>query len=360
MNSNLYISFQQLPRERWKYYSIAPEMDFGCFNHDSAYKFIRGTYDVGSKDRIFDVGFQQRFKQSGKHQHTVALYFLGCLLSEVINDSLREHLATFISGVGDDWYDFLYTWFLTCLYHDTAAIIEKNEWNVEFPNIDFYLGKYDVQYNVYEHCWVNPTLKPYTYSESLVKNYFRYRVEHCLSIDHGIIAGYLLYDRLVKNYNEAWEHCRTNHHNCYDCFYYKGLNWRKEHMSHFAIVADAIISHNIWRSENTHDSRAIYRQYGLNPLLYSKSNRIRMSDNPLLFFLGLLDTIEPLKFFSVVHPNVVLNSINIHANNENEINILIHDSILIANDWFEKIKSMEKWLAVTVYVSKNSVNIQLM
>jgi len=234
----------------WKYYSTAPSIDFDNFNRENTYNFIRRTYVVGSKEKIFDVGFQKLFHDQGKHQHTVALYFLGCHLSDILFDKLKNHIALYIKDM--DWYDFKYTWFLTCLYHDASAVIEKSEYSHNSPkDLNFYLGRNNVMYNVYKHIWEKNHNKPYTYPEALVKNYFIYRTKFRHELDHGIIAGYLLYDKLQKNYNSSWENVKNEQ---YEDFYYNQLRWRIEHLSHFAYVANAIIAHNIWHSENTYES----------------------------------------------------------------------------------------------------------
>jgi hypothetical protein len=334
------------PPEQWKYYGDAPEMDFNIFSHESAYRFIRGTYKIGSKDRIFDVGFQRNFESTGKHEHTVILYFLGCMFKDIINNSLNKYLLSFIPGV-NNWYDFLYTWFLTCLYHDTATVIEKSKWSLECSSdIDFYLDKYDVQHNVFDRHWT--CAKPYTYSQDLIRNYFKYRVEHCHSIDHGIIAGYLLYDRLVKNYNDAWrQHSQSNPHAEFDYFFHKGLIWRKDHLSHFAIVSDTIIAHNIWLNKDA----ALYKKYGLNSLISSDNsthnNKLTIGKNPLVFFLDLFDTMEPIKFFSRVQPKEVLEFIDMKKE-QNKIVVSMESNILKPNGWHKKIADMKDWLIITV------------
>ncbi|MDF2822428.1 MAG: hypothetical protein K0R15_2876 [Clostridiales bacterium] len=120
------------------------------------------------------------------------------MFKQLLGADLKNHLAPFITNV-DTWFDFRYTWFLTSLYHDTATVLEQIDWNRGCPSdLDFYLGKYDILYNLYVHKWSIPTIKPYTYSEILVRNYFKYRTEYCHKIDHRIIAGSILYDRLVK------------------------------------------------------------------------------------------------------------------------------------------------------------------
>lgn len=54
-----------------------------------------------------------------------------------------------------DWYEYKYTWFLTCLYHDAASSIEHSVLP-NFPNevqkqLSYYIGDLDIKYNPYSH-----------------------------------------------------------------------------------------------------------------------------------------------------------------------------------------------------------------
>lgn len=351
---NLYNAYKSMPPCKWKYYDDAPQIDVDNFNKNGAYVFIKGTYKVGYKNKIFDIGFQRQFKDQGKHQHTVALYFLGCYLSEMLSDILKNHIAQYIEKT--DWYDFRYTWFLTCLYHDTAAVIEKPKYICK--SLDYYLDKHSIKYNIYKHTWKNACNKPYTYLEKLVKNYFIYMAEYRYALDHGIIAGYLLYDRLRKNYNDTWERCKKQQYSYgrYEEFDYENLSWKIEHIDHFAYVANAIISHNIWHSEATEESKRIYKQYGLDPLIYGVSTRMSIKKDPLVFFLGLLDTIEPIKFFISESDAVTIwKAIEIDYDiNNRKIIIKTNGSLLKNDEWFQKIRGITAWLNVGVCEYKRS------
>ena len=342
---SLYDKLENIDPQKVHYYGTMSINIIQNLTHESAYDYITNYFLYGRKGNVFDIGFNDKYKSEGKHEHTVVLYYLGCLFSDLLQNNLVAHIRKFLQT--NEWYDFRYTWFITCLYHDTAAVIEKEDWTRGCPsNLEFYLGKYNVEYNVYEHNWCNPYAKPYTYAESLVRNYFKYRVEYCHSIDHGIIAGYLLYDRLVKNYNNAWKECSKSNlvaEYCYSDFLYRGLHWRLEHIAHFAIIADAIIAHNIWLNNNA----KLYKQFGLDQLIITPSNKLTIVDNPLIFFLDLLDTIEPVKHFG--YPNC-LKGINIDSNNIcldiNAKTNMIDTKKAI--EWIEKIERMQDWLSIEV------------
>ena len=47
---------------------------------------------------------------------------------------------------------------------DDLKRVKHYKYYPETPDMDFYLGKYDIRHNLYEHNWKSSTLKPYTYS----------------------------------------------------------------------------------------------------------------------------------------------------------------------------------------------------
>lgn len=356
--------YDNLRPDEWKYYEALnlQEKDdvISCFNATHCEKFIKSNFACGAKEKAFDLSFFENYLKNGKHEHTVSLYFLGCCFKEIVNTSLQNYLNKNISKV-EEWYDFRYTWYLTCLYHDIASSIEQTSWSPGCSSdLDFYLGKENVQFNVFEHNWNNIFNKPYTYAEKLVKNYFKYRVEYWHSIDHGIIAGFVLYDRLIKNYNDNWETYLSENRNTASSkenFDYNHLKWRKEHLSHFAIVADAIIAHNIWLSGTDDDKIKLYKQFGLDPLISHPDNsgRLTLESNPLIFFLDLLDTIEPVKYFTKHSPKKVLESVEI-SKQDNRFVIHVPRNLPEYNGWHDKVMSVKDWLDVATSTNKNDEN----
>lgn len=271
--------------------------------------FIQNHFEGGNKAEALNFPFQKEFENNGKHQHTVALYFLGLHLYDMFNEKLQEKLRTLILiDELDNWYDFKYTWFLTCLYHDTASCIEnlhrgffclskKRHWT-------YYLGKFDIRHTPYNHIPLRKGASLVRFSESLVKNYFYYRMDRGV-LDHGIIGGYYLFDRLYKNFREQ---TKNNDLNEGKNLIKNGLSYRIEHLDHFAYIADAIICHNLWCA---YEPKVIetYKEYGLDPLIIGgdvlnnelfqvKYKRLNVKDYPLQFLLCLLDSIEPVKRFS--------------------------------------------------------------
>lgn len=346
---NLYDRFQS---DDVKYY-------YDCFTTNpildpkSSWNFIQEYFKLGGKEKAFDLEFAEELEKSGKHIHTVSMYYIGCLLSKMIEENLTHTLHELIPGFGESFnYRFIYSWFLTCLYHDTAYVIEDKHELVDRIGIPrFHLKEIfrvnKIHYNVFDHEWTgNPR---YTYKKVLVQNYFYYCLTYRGKIDHGIIGGFILYDRLKKNYESKWNEYK-NRNDITDQeskkhFVLDRLSWRIEHLDHFAYIADAIIAHNIWYSKDVE----LYEKFGLSKLKEPARNKLSKKDNTLLFFLAIVDTIEPTKFFDKLQPQWVWENMDMYYDSTNSyIKIEILNNILSYETWLEKIKSLENWLSVRV------------
>ena len=339
------------------YYQPGISNPFSNFNDpQESFNFIEDYFSAGSKRNVFTLDFERSFRKDGKHQHTVALYYLGCKLFSLVDSTLRGFLKENLCSI--DWYDFKYIWFLSCLYHDTASSIEHTSYSKQ--ELDFFLGANCITHNVFRHKSMLPYSQLFTFPEKLVENYFNYRIDFHRSVDHGILGGYLLFDRLKKNYDDAWrKRSRENHKNgnpemCnekYENFEYNNRNWQIDHLDLFAIIADSIIAHNIWFS----DDSALYDHYGLTHLLISPANKITLHDRPLLFFLSLLDTIEPVKCLTrrgyKLIPVDALKSVSVGIGpSDNLITITGCSTAIKYDKWFQNVKKAEDWLNIEVSI----------
>jgi hypothetical protein len=142
-------------------------------------------------------------------------------------------------------------------------------------------------------------------------------------------------------------------------FEYKGLHWSASQEDFFKLVANSIISHNIWFAYND-DDRKRYKDNDLDSLIIDNQNqRISCESNPFLFLLLLADTIEPIKNFSPVNHSFILEKLNIEINSENEIVISVVDNCLRFEKWFDKIKDLENWTKVSVKLFDKMINIKV-
>lgn len=314
---------------------------------DQCASLIKEYFTAARKYGVFAIDFNKIFLSNGKHSHTVALYLLGYCLRGIVDDPLKNFMKSNTQGYD---YDFRHVWFLSSLYHDTASAIESIA-NLHKP-LNFYLGANNVKFNVYDHIPEVPSARLFTYARGLVENYFDYRSDFFSRVDHGILGGFLLFDKLRKNYDDNWSDLQKQNaptHYNYEDFCWENLHWKRCHLDLFAIVADSVIGHNMWVNK---DER-LYKHFGLDPLIYPGNHRISCNERPLLFFLSLLDTIEPVKCLErkdhdCLHPSIALKSVDIRLNGNNEITIRILSDIQNLESWFNKIKEMEDWLEVEV------------
>ncbi|MDD3939227.1 MAG: hypothetical protein PHN25_00905 [Tissierellia bacterium] len=111
-------------------------------------KLIKNHFDKGDKQEALCIPWNDEYYKSGKHTHTVLLYLLGLLLENDLKNDL-ESMFKKIIPIERDWYEYKYTLFLTCLYHDAASFIEHSVLP-NFPNeaqkqLSYYIGDLDIK-----------------------------------------------------------------------------------------------------------------------------------------------------------------------------------------------------------------------
>lgn len=330
MENNLYDKYINC-KNYYRWEQNPPPDDY---TKEKAYNFIKKYFEISGKEKVFDLNFLKQYQKNGKHIHTVSLFLLGINLKNIIKNLVDKYRPE----------TFDYIWFLICLYHDVAIVEEDNtDCTNKYKNcLEYYLGDYNIKYDVFQHHWGKD--KQFKYSENLVKNYFKYRLDNN-KIDHGIIGGYLLFDRLRKNYDSKF---KEKHNVQYDNFNTDNYHWEIKHHDYYAIAAHVIIEHNMWFAYNNEKKQ--YEKYGLSELIIQndEKDRINILDNSLLFYFGLLDSIEPTKVFINNDANDILKKISIELNNEClSINF---DKELIKKPEFERyinnIYDTKKWLNV--------------
>lgn len=260
-------------------------------------------------------------------------------------------------------YDYTYTWFITCLFHDFSWIHETDRLKDDFDNPENcydknLISRYDIKHDLFNHKLVSGNNFNTHYKKDTIINYFYYRCEIWGKADHGITAGMMLFDRLVENYCDKWkefEKFNQKHDYCFECFEYNHKAWRREHWDHFAYIADSIVSHNIWFGSD----EIIYKKYKLEEVTQASAKKVSMKDNPLLFILGFLDTIEPIKFYSDFSPEYIWDNIDIECN-KTDVTIKVSDNAIFNYlEWFNKIDSLKDWLDLEISIEKRKLLIFL-
>jgi hypothetical protein len=223
-----------------------------------------------------------------KEDHVCSAFFLGVLIfkNTSINKTplyksinIKEQNDS-ISGNGTE--DFRFLWFLTCLYHDhtfskesDASFISKLD---DFNSLNNILTIFH-QFVTEDVSHIEKRLL-----DSIV-NYFNYNLICRNKADHGIIAGCYLYDRLIKLRRKQEQ---------------KGTGeryWGQDLEKVYATISATIAAHNIWLP--VPEKESIYKHFGLEKLINFQP--VKIKNSPLLFILGLTDTLDPVKTFKANH-----------------------------------------------------------
>ena len=301
-------------------------------------QFIRDHFTRGCKKGAFAItdSYKKKYLSSGKQQHTVSLYLLGLAFSPSFERLIRNKLQEFFN-LGE-WYRFKYSWFLTCLYHDITSCVEKNarfDYDIEKIRQRKLFGQADQHKGILR------------FPVDTYYNYMIYR-QKAGATEHGIVAGIELFERLYQSFAK-----NTAKHN-WDCnpnYYQVNLILRREHIPHFAYIADAICCHNIWlASKNNKELCQKYEEASLDNLVVrSDLDKLSLAEYPLQFMLCLLDTIEPIKRFENLAPDVVLKNIFLELH-DNGLTLgwtpLIKEQLQFF-DWLRPIATIGEWMQIS-------------
>lgn len=271
-------------KDEWSYYMYPPCLSVDTLrSNNESLKFIEEYFKRGGKERVFDNIDIRRNKKEIEERatHIISTYILGIIIAKCFNRDLKTRDCNNIN--------FKYLWFLACLYHDIGYVYENMK-NCKYLKAIQTDGLDAMQY-VCEIKYLHDR-EFITYKKEYINTYLTNRAicsnGEMGKIDHGIAGGLLLYDRLMKNFDQAW----VIAYNC-DCsisresFEYNGLHFSNTHYKYYAEAADAIIAHNIWM--NT--LKEYLQKEGKS---YFEVNRIE-KNNKILFILSLADTLEPIK-----------------------------------------------------------------
>lgn len=345
------------------YYRIVTDVEELFKERKKCIEFIGEHFKKGRKNGVIEIPWKDKYTEYGKHEHTISLYLIGLLFESYFKDALKSKFERLFLNVGD-WYNFKYTWFLTCMYHDFASSFEKLEnCSQGMKGIDFYLGDFNIEYTPFNHKPMKPNVRLNRFSEYLIKNYFEYRMSKG-EREHGIIAGYYYFDRLCKSY---YSNIPKNYDfNVNPEYIEDGISWRSEHLDHFAYICDAIISHNIWLTKK---SAKEYREYGLSCLIVDENIDIKLNFNrfPLQFLLCLFDTIEPVKKMKKGKEalNLYKNLDMYSEKKDDRISLVLswtgcfHEYIDGFESWKNNILSLGKWMDIKVIHNANENKIEL-
>ncbi|MBE6007760.1 MAG: hypothetical protein E7235_01015 [Lachnospiraceae bacterium] len=377
---------------------------------ETANIFITNYFKVGQKETILFNHFNEHCDLPAERAiHTVSGFFLGLLVENCINGSTPIHITNTKQG----FFPFSYLWFLTFLYHDYGyCVTERTDCPFQYPQhapipnqnntdhkycaskenraltqIKGILGINLSPFRQFstkrtrpslEHAILreltqnNNTISGYSklhfsngstimghqYPNHLITRYMNYCINIRRRVDHGIVGGYLFYDRIIKNYLLAYTLLinETNRLQDLSDFSYKNKHFCSEQLTVFSYISDCILSHNIFKQNP--DTRQFYELYQLDDLLEENFKTITYESNPLLYILAISDTIEPIKIYKQHNSNLSektiteaieieytpgTRSLKFSSNSANiDINILYQKAISLTEWTSAKCSNLEK------------------
>ncbi|CAC9974388.1 hypothetical protein [Flavobacterium panici] len=283
----IYQHIEDLKIEQWHYYH-------GIDNRFAAQKpfvdsisytdFIRNYFTQGQKVEIFE---NSRINPSTLRlpEHICSVFMMGIIFHE--NTSLRSRIKP---GTNDPGYQtFPFIWFLTALFHDNAYQMEDKQQLTEIHTLPDLIAHFDITHNLFA-----AKFKRCRKLMQVRGKYFLFRKKQFGVVDHGLLGGLLLYDRLVK--------IRRAKHRAQE----GGLFWGIKLENQYRMAADAISIHNIWIQKPE-----IVQKYDLTEFI--NFEKIKLNDFPLFYLLAIVDTLEPVKEFKKrgFSEDVILKSINL-------------------------------------------------
>lgn len=270
----------------WSYYSNPPELTIETLcNSKESLNFVKEYFKCGEKGTLFDDFDVVRDEVLlTRSQHIISTYLLGIILVDNIKINIEKNNM--------EKEKFLYLWFLACLFHDVGYIFEEKS-SCE----DLRILQTDGLKSIDKICNIkylyDGIFDPY--KEDNIHLYLSKRAickDGCTGvIDHGIVGGFLLYDRLRKNYDEAYKKAKKENSavkkNSFD---YKNRRFSTNHYNDYKKAAQAIIVHNIWPDT-------------LQKYLEEESEIVNLKridiKNPIAYILALADTLEPIKRYGI-------------------------------------------------------------
>jgi hypothetical protein len=346
--------------KRWKYYKVLEiekyPFDFKDVKpedyNEKAKEFIKLYFEAGNKDWALNGT-----EESNRQLHSVSTFFLGILLKEAFFPELFNSPGGIDNNRQEP--DFLYFWFLTCLYHDMGYAVESNKETYPPNELDFdslvskvkeILQIQSSSFNLFDEGECSSI-----YPIATIKCYYEYcrNSSDINTINHGIVGGLLLYNRLNENYKQVQgyaldESKRTGELFNPDDFVYKGLHYSICHKDYYKKAAGVIVDHNIWLADKK--TKKKYKKARLSELVREPlaiKGPLAIKDPEFLFLLALVDIIEPIKFFYQHSPACILDSIKIDVDStKRSLTLAVINPCIMTNDWFKKIEGLKTWFAI--------------
>ena len=253
-----------------------------------------------------------------RFSHVLSTYLLGSAIRRKLELNFNMLPRIFPIHVRGDAFGFF--WAVVCLCHDLGCKYEdannksgiidlslmessggrKKLFKITHDMLAFEpedIDQLTPEFTEAERQWVKTSI-------CLVKKYERFRREQFKLIDHGVAGGLILYDLLLKLAHKnpkIEQQFRGQTTATRPVLGELSANSSQRRFDACALlIACTVARHNVWTTCDP-DKIPVYKHYQLAELCFSKGmfpeNRIEFQkgQEELLFFLGMLDTIDPVK-----------------------------------------------------------------
>lgn len=334
---------KELERTDWDYYSEIgiSNLSNPFIENESHREFIKNYFKISGKEWIFKEGLIQ-IDLIQRCSHINSVFFIGLLVFK--NTRLKKSLFTGTNSAGYHIFPFL--WFMTSLFHDAAMQIENNlEVLKDVKTINELKKKYNIVRNLLNQKIDGNSKKLF----NSCKRYYEYRISQN-KIDHGIFGGIYLFDRLVKIRRIKYKEGNST------------LYWGKELEIQYARIACAIATHNIYVGSYISEEDA--KEFNLKTL--KKFKPFSILEDPLLYLLGIVDSMDPIKAYTSINNqeqiaecnvNYILENIFLEFTNDSISFTVSENSSLNFNILKEKLNCFNEWISVKIEVRKPKITL---
>lgn len=292
--------------------------------------------------------------------HILFTFSMGLLLAKFKNlDKLIENEYTkYFDGENNVFFK---TWLIISLYHDYGYFLFTNDKYKDIKHLDDFNVKHSIfnyisEENEAKKLFGLNYLKPEKsrYSKKLYSSYFDWRMHESSgyeTFEHGISGGYVLFDDIVNNnLNSSIQEKKklkkimmVNENNVSTNMFYQNICFR-------------IMEHNIWTINPKGKFESSFDISNLSEIYIGNYSKITI-DEPLLYLLSLVDTIEFIKRMSTTsldnqnsqsRPSTLSRKILIDVEyNHIFIDTSLTNTVSGCDKWREGILNLKDWVNVS-------------
>lgn len=278
-------------------------------------------------------------------KHVLLSFGLGFLFADFNNIEEKINTQYHFQNITNK---FAYIWLTLCLYHDYGYFITSPYADIDdFKNIALGHSIFDYNYSKSR------------YTRALYVKYYNEKYQYQLKKkksqswegeevgDHGILGGYILFDKLYEN-STSFE-----------------INEQQIKIPFYQDICYRIMEHNIWRKNENFDEGDAFYAIG------NDNFRVIDASELLLYILSLVDTVEMTKRFRK-NSEVKSSREVLPSNISSQFDIDVSDTKIVINysrlgdylrrnkynkadidSWVNNIVELEKWVNVNVYNDNN-------